>query len=104
MGETLDLAYLVDVETQGDNNPFTLEQGETQGNIMTPAVMEDGMTCDNVSYLAGLQLFNFMAGEHFVVDSGNAERHEDGTCTSPWPHLVQTIRKPSCWWRPTSKN
>ena len=79
VGETLDLAYLVDVQTEGDNNPFTLEQGETQGNIMTPAVMEDGMTCDNVSYLAGLQLFNFMAGEHFVVDSGNAERHEDGT-------------------------
>ena len=79
VGEALDLAYLVDVQTEGDNNPFTLEQGETQGNIMTPAVMEDGMTCDNVSYLAGLQLFNFMAGEHFVVDSGNAERHEDGT-------------------------
>ena len=79
VGEALDLAYLVDVQTEGDNNPFTLEQGETEGNIMTPAVMEDGMTCDNVSYLAGLQLFNFMAGEHFVVDSGNAERHEDGT-------------------------
>ncbi len=79
VGQDLDLTYLVGVETQGDNNPFTTDEGETEGNIMTPAVMEDGMTCDNIPEAFGLQLFNFMAGEHFVVDSGNAERHEDGT-------------------------
>ena len=79
VGQDLDLTYLVGVQTQGDNNPFMTEEGETEGNIMTPAVMEDGMTCDNIPEAFGLQLFNFMAGEHFVVDSGNAERHEDGT-------------------------
>ena len=79
VGQDLDLTYLVGVQTQGDNNPFTTEEGETTGNIMTPAVMEDGMTCDNIPEAFGLQLFNFMAGEQFVVDSGNAERHEDGT-------------------------
>ena len=79
VGQDLDLTYLVGVQTEGDNNPFMTEEGETEGNIMTPAVMEDGMTCDNIPEAFGLQLFNFMAGEHFVVDSGNAERHEDGT-------------------------
>ena len=72
VGQDLDLTYLVGVQTQGDNNPFMTEEGETEGNIMTPAVMEDGMTCDNIPEAFGLQLFNFMAGEHFVVDSGNA--------------------------------
>ena len=79
VGQDLALTYLVGVQTEGDNNPFSTEEGETEGNIMTPEVMDDGMTCDNIPEAFGLQLFNFMAGEHFVVDSGNAERHEDGT-------------------------
>ena len=76
-----DIAYLVDIDASGTNNPFLTGGAYTEGNITTPAPLADGETCDNNPNPHGMRMFNFLGGEYYVTDAGTMIKDEDGTAT-----------------------
>jgi hypothetical protein len=73
------LAYLVEVNATGVNNPFLTGGETTSGSIATPAVMPDGQTCDNNPVAHGVRMFNFLGGEYYTTDEGTATLNADGS-------------------------
>ena len=73
------LAYLVEVNATGINNPFLTGGETTSGTIATPEVMPDGQTCDNNPVAHGVRMFNFLGGEYYTTDEGTATLNADGS-------------------------
>ena len=77
------IAFLVDVDATGDNNPYLTGGATTLGSVTTPDVMADGETCDNNANQHGMRMFNFAGGEYYVTEMGSMTKNwEDGAVTS----------------------
>ena len=77
------IAFLVDVDATGDNNPYLTGGATTYGSVTTPDVMADGETCDNNANQHGMRMFNFAGGEYYVTEMGSMTKNwEDGAVTS----------------------
>ena len=77
------IAFLVDVDATGENNPYLTGGATTYGSVTTPDVMADGETCDNNANEHGMRMFNFAGGEYYVTEMGSMTKNwEDGAVTS----------------------